>query len=70
MTTPFSAAINLSAGADGLFMAGGQNVFRADFDVAEAGDFVCVLLGCATPILLRPVVGSVDVSLPELIALF
>jgi hypothetical protein len=30
MTTLFSAAINLSAGADGLFMTEGFNVFRAD----------------------------------------
>jgi len=39
-------------------MAEGLNVFRADFDIAEAGGLVCVILGCAAPILLRPVVGE------------
>jgi hypothetical protein len=59
MTMPFSAAINLSAGADRLFTVEGSDVFRADFDTAEAGDLACVMPGCAAPILLQPVLGPI-----------
>jgi hypothetical protein len=59
ITMPFSAAINLSAGAGGLFMVEGSDVFRLDFDPAEAWDLVCVMLGCEAPILLQPVLGPI-----------